>query len=399
VDPIPNETAADVMQFDLKGEGGRWICDGAEPFPPNREGVVRFSVTPGDLPPDTERLRHDSDLKTLMPSVDVDSEEAIEFVLGFFTGSRPVVAIRATAPIPREEFLFVAEAVVRKLKSTEDWKTEYVSLARQLKPLARWVLEQRTREVEDSVRAALADDQLTDQDYEALRSYPERLAKVEKLGARILVREPEVASHKPKPTGIYVIPDVEAIDFFSKHLKGTMTEARNAVARLSGLISTQQIVLTQRQGEATERFQRLITIIGAAVLVPGLVAAVFGANVDFPGRNSRGAFLAMLTLMAGSALASYAAIRSIESGWWRAAAKHRALKRLPSLSSATCIALTAAVAVALIALGALILARTEGGGGGANGSDPQVQTNGASVAGSNDRSHKKLNSDVTTDLR
>lgn len=394
--PISNETAAEVMQFDLNGDGGRWICDGEEPFPSNREGVVRFFVIPKDLPPDTESLRHDSDLKTLMPSVDIDSGDAIEIVLGFFTGSRPVVAVRAKAPIPRKEFLFVAEAVVRKLETTGGWRSEYVNLAGELKPLARWVLEQRTREIEDSVRAALADDHLTDQDYEALRSYPERLATVEKLGGRILAKEPKTVSHKPKPTGLFPIPDVEAIDFFSKHLNEAMTEARNAVARLSGLISTQQIVLTQRQGEATERFQRLITIVGAAVLVPGLVAAVFGANVDFPRRDSNGAFWAMLTLMAGSALASYAAIRSIESDWWRVAAKHSALKRLPSLSYATRLALTAAAAVALIALGALILARSEGEDGGANGSEPQERTNSASGVGSNAQSHKDRGSDVTT---
>jgi CorA-like Mg2+ transporter protein len=394
VDPIPNETTAEIMQFDLNGEGGRWICDGAEPFPPNREGVVRFSVAPGDLPPDTEHLRHDSDLRTLMPSVDVDGEDAIEIMLGFFTGSRPVVAVRAKAPIPREEFLFVAGAVVRKLEATEGWGSEYVNLASELKPLARWILEQRTREIEDSVRAALADDQLTDHDYEALRSYPERLAKIEKLGALIVAQEPEVASHKPKPTGIYAPLDVEALDFFSKHLEEAMTDARNAVARLSGLISTQQIVLTQRQGEVTERFQRLITIVGAAVLVPGLVAAVFGTNVDFPGRDSSGAFWAMLALMAGSALASYAAIRLIESGRWRAAAEHSTLKHLLSLSSATRLTLIAAIAVTLIALGIFVLARSERNAAGS--SEAQGQTSGEPEAGAKVNSHKDLGSGLTT---
>ena len=360
MDPIPNETAAEIMQFDPKGEGGRWICDGAEPFPPSREGVVRFFIVPWDLPPDTEHLRHDSDLKTLMPSVDVEGEGTIEIVLGFFTGPRPVIAVRAKAPIAREEFLFVAEAVVRKLKATQGWESDYVNLASELKPLARWILEQRTREIEDSVRAALADDQLTDHDYKALRNYPERLAKIEKLGAIISAQEPKVVSHEPKSTGIYASLDVEGLDFFSKHLEEAMADARNAVARLSGLISTQQIVLTRRQGEATERFQRLITIVGAAVLVPGLVAAVFGANVDFPGRDSNGAFWAMLALMAGSALASYAAIRLIENGRWRATAEHSPLKHLLYLSSATRLTLIASIAVTLIALGVFVLVRSEG---------------------------------------
>lgn len=394
MDPIPNETAVEVMQFDLTGDGGRWICDGAEPFPPNREGIVRFSIAPEGLPPGTEHLRHDSDLKTLMPSVDLDGEDAIEILLGFFTGSRPVVAVRAQAPIPREEFLFIAEAVVKKLRATEGWESEYVSFASDVKPLARWVLEQRIREIEDSVRAALADDQLTDQDYKALRSYPERLAKIEKLGALLLNQEPEVASHKPKPRGIYVPLAVEGLDFFSKHLEEAMADARNAVTRLSGLISTQQIVLTQRQGEATERFQRLITIVGAAVLVPGLVAGVFGANVDFPGRESNGAFWAMLALMAGGALASYAAIRLIESGRWRAAAEHTALKRLFSLSSAARLTLIAATAIMLIALGIFVLARSEATAAGS--SEARGRTSDKAGADSKVRSQDNSRPGITT---
>lgn len=71
-------------------------------------------------------------------------------------------------------------------------------------------------------------------------------------------------------------------------------------------------MLTQRQAADTQHFQRLLTLVGTAVLIPGLVAAIFGANVDIPGKGGANAFWAMLLLMVAGAVGSYALLRSLE---------------------------------------------------------------------------------------
>lgn len=89
-----------------------------------------------------------------------------------------------------------------------------------------------------------------------------------------------------------------------ERLQEVARDARDAIARLSGLLVSQQIVLTQRQARDAARFQRVVTIVGSAVLVPGMIAAVFGANVDFRGRNSVRGFWAMLAFMVAGGVGS-----------------------------------------------------------------------------------------------
>jgi uncharacterized membrane-anchored protein len=99
---------------------------------------------------------------------------------------------------------------------------------------------------------------------------------------------------------------------FGERFSAVGDEARETSARLSGLISSQQVVLQQRQAAETERFQRLLTLVGTTVLVPGLVAAVFGANVKFPGEGTVTGFWAMLLFMVGAGAGSYALLRTLE---------------------------------------------------------------------------------------
>jgi hypothetical protein len=132
-------------------------------------------------------------------------------------------------------------------------------------------------------------------------------------------------------------------------------DARDAVARLSGLISSQQIVLSQRQSLETARFQRVVTIVGAAVLVPGLVAAIFGANVGFQGRESSQAFWAMLLLMAGSGIGSYAVIRFLETGAWVQITQHRPVPWFKGLPAVARLGMLAAVALLVLAVGIVLM--------------------------------------------
>jgi len=97
---------------------------------------------------------------------------------------------------------------------------------------------------------------------------------------------------------------------------------------LSGLISSQSVVVAQRQAAETERYQRLLTLIGTTVLVPGLVAAVFGSNVQFPGSDTVDGFWAMLCFMVASGAGSYALLRSLERDVWARLARRLRLSRL-----------------------------------------------------------------------
>jgi len=90
--------------------------------------------------------------------------------------------------------------------------------------------------------------------------------------------------------------------------------------------------------------------------VPGLVAAIFGANVGFRGRESTEAFWAMLLLMAGSGVASFALIRSLETNTWRRVAEHRPITWLAAASVGSRLVAWSVTAVLLLAAGIALLA-------------------------------------------
>ena len=126
---------------------------------------------------------------------------------------------------------------------------------RALAQAARWAvvlaLRHRIDEVERSVHDALADEQGSPEAYLALRSYPARLMSVERLAASLPV--PVLGSTPPRQD-----------DRVARELRGAGDEAQEASARLSRLISSQQVVVAkqqalaaQRQADETQRFQRL----------------------------------------------------------------------------------------------------------------------------------------------
>ena len=75
------------------------------------------------------------------------------------------------------------------------------------------------------------------------------------------------------------------------------TDIRQRTDCIAGMVATQQFALAEQSQEATDKFQKRATIVGSAVLVPALVAAVFGANVALPGEEQEGGLVAMLFLM------------------------------------------------------------------------------------------------------
>jgi hypothetical protein len=154
---------------------------------------------------------------------DVDSLATVAFDVEFFTGEAPLVLLVASSPLPRNLVdrvcLLIAEDLKRKPEP--DW----VDLASDCRWLLVQVLRGRIRAVEDSVRAALADDAASDGDYVALREYPNRLAKVESLYRD--VPDPEWESHRPR--SLYSIPALS-----TPVIANPGEEARAAAARLSG---------------------------------------------------------------------------------------------------------------------------------------------------------------------
>jgi hypothetical protein len=356
VEELSLAEAREVFEFELSGSGRRLLTDGESGFGTDVGSVGRV-VVGGDA---EERsalmmgLVKDSAVRMSLPSSDVDSEKLFEVEVCFFTGKSPVVLMRGSGTLPRESVLVLLEEIERALKGAELDAPIYLNLGREVRGVVLTPLKRRIAEVEQSVRDALDDERFTNDDYDALQGYPARLAKIERLAKIIRDAEPQSRSFEPERTFPH-ISAAESVDFFFKWAQDVEEEARDSTARMSGLISSQQIVLTQKQASEAARFQRLVTIVGAAVLVPGLVAAVFGANVGFRGRDSTASFWAMLLLMAGSGLVSYTLIRATEIGLPASLAESRAVRWARALGPGVRLGVAAATGTCLALAGVIVL--------------------------------------------
>jgi hypothetical protein len=296
----------------------------------------------------------------VLPEDDVDSDDVHEIVVDFYEGELgPVVALVFASALPRSVALATVAEIADDLHRERRWMAEHGSdwnlldVAKDVRWVAVSILRGRVRAVEESVRRALSDEHVSTADYEALREYPVRLARVERLAATAPM--PSYEDHRPRSP--YALLSPPTVDHFRSGFDGVPNEARDAVARLSGLISSQQVVLTRRQAEETERFQRLVTLVGTAVLVPGLVAAVFGANVGFHGRDRLGAFWAMLLFMVAGGVASYALLRSLELRVWSRFAKRSGLANLSRVPDDARLLLLATFGALVFAAGLFVLSR------------------------------------------
>ena len=353
LNPIPLEGNRVLLELQIATGELRVILAGDEPFAEDAQGVARIGTSEqpgwrGNLASDAHP---DSMVELRLPSVELDSDSVFGLSLWFLSGPNPVVLLHGDA-LPRLTLDYVFAVVVSTLKKTDWDKGRYLDLAQEVENMGLWALRQRTREVEQSVRDALDDETFSSTDYAALRGYPARLARVEAAASDLNDAGRESKSAEPQGSlgglGLgRVVPD-----FFHKYVNEAADDARDAVARLAGLISSQQIILSQRQALETARFQRVVTIVGAAVLVPGLVAAIFGANVGFQGRESSQAFWAMLLLMAGSGIGSYAVIRFLEAGAWAWITQHRPVS---SLNAPARLSALAVVALLVLVVGIVLM--------------------------------------------
>lgn len=347
-DDVALDVTQTLAQIDVRSGERRMLVSGEPPLDDDGEGIARvMTLAPGvDLRGLEPAAQPDSTASLRVPALDIDDDALYPVSVKVLIGPRPVMIVSGDQPLPRTVVAAVAHRWGRTLtEDVEDGETPR-DTAQSVKNTALSVLRNRIFAIEQSVRDALADEEIGTRDYAALRDYPARLATVERLAAAVLDPEPSWMSlHPPKlgPFGV-AMPEV---DFFFKHAGDIEGDAKQAVTRLSGLLSSQQVVVMQRQRLEVERFQRVVTLVGAAVLVPGLVAAVFGANVGFHGRDRPGAFWAMLVFMAAGGVGSYALLRSIELGVWADVAQRWPLRTLrPRMWPLTLGALAVGLAIA-----------------------------------------------------
>jgi hypothetical protein len=381
-DGVRLDEPADLLDFRITDGETRWLIDGGSPIEGSVDGVVRVRL--GSWTEAAYRSPEgafpDSSLEVRVPELDLDSDTIHDIRIEFFTGTSPLILISGETSVHRTTLRYVIDEAIDAVAES-DWREgRYIDVAEKAEFVGLRILRTRITEVEQTVRIALEDPEFSDDDLAALRRYPERLAAAESSARSLRARWPKAVSAEP-PTGL--LPAWGPIDVvpnpYGDLVGKAEQDAKDAVGRLSGLISSQQIVLTQQQNQDTKRFQRLVTIVGATVLVPGLVAAVFGADVGFHGRDTTDAFWALLLLMLGSAALTYALLRSFEAGVWeglrdstlgRWVAKRSATERLSGLG---------VVGLVLIVVGVAILLKAPGSSG-------NPQSNSASTDSKNAKS-------------
>jgi CorA-like Mg2+ transporter protein len=96
-------------------------------------------------------------------------------------------------------------------------------------------------------------------------------------------------------------------------------DLRQAIDGIGGVVASQQFAIADAQQkvvsdqqEASDKFQRRATIVGSAVLIPALVAGVFGANVYVPGKDEPRGLVAMLLFMVALGVGTWWAIVSLD---------------------------------------------------------------------------------------
>jgi hypothetical protein len=359
-DGVRLDEPADLLDFRITDGETRWLIDGGSPIDGASDGVVRVRVGSWRDPlyRSAEGVHRDSSLKIRVPELDLASDTVHDIRIEFFTGTSPLILISGETTLPRTTLRFVIDVAVAAMQEV-DWREgRYPDLADRIEYLGVRILNTRIGEIERTVREALEDSDFSDDDLRVLRSYPDRLAAVESSARSLRQEWPAARSAMPDGGRFAVMPVVPSR--YGDFVDEAERDAKDAVGRLSGLISSQQIVLTQQQNQDTKRFQRLVTIVGATVLVPGLVAAVFGADVGFHGRDTTDAFWALLLLMLGSAAVTYALLRSFEAGVWedlrdsalgRWVAERSATERLSGLGVLGLVLIVVGVAVLLKAPG------------------------------------------------
>jgi len=84
---------------------------------------------------------------------------------------------------------------------------------------------------------------------------------------------------------------------------------RTGLSLVSAVSTSQALKIARESQRSSEHFQRVVSVLGAAVLGPALVAGLFGANTALPGRDKWWGFALMLVLMVAAAAAIFGLLK------------------------------------------------------------------------------------------
>jgi hypothetical protein len=120
--------------------------------------------------------------------------------------------------------------------------------------------------------------------FERLNELGDRLRQVERELAAILQRSPP--SGRQNGQRLEPTYQVEARYRASlEKVRSLQSQVRLAGETMASTMMAKQLALAERQQAESDRLQRAGTILAAFVLIPGLIAAVYGANLRLPGAN------------------------------------------------------------------------------------------------------------------
>lgn len=105
------------------------------------------------------------------------------------------------------------------------------------------------------------------------------------------------------------VRDREAAERLDQTIDRTLRRLGELSDRMRSAFDVAQLQLAELQGRRTERLQQKFDLVAAVLLVPTLIAGMYGANTDFPGRESEWGTVLMLLLMVFGGIATYSLLR------------------------------------------------------------------------------------------
>jgi hypothetical protein len=87
---------------------------------------------------------------------------------------------------------------------------------------------------------------------------------------------------------------------------------REAFRSLSNAATGEQLYTAREQQQSSERLQNTITFVSVTLLVPALIAAIYGANVNELTPGATGRITSLLGAMAAGALISTLGLRAVQ---------------------------------------------------------------------------------------
>jgi Mg2+ and Co2+ transporter CorA len=142
--------------------------------------------------------------------------------------------------------------------------------------------------------------------------------------------------HKAEHAWFYGVTDVPAaervdilVDRSLKDLRELSEELRSAFDIVQSQSTARQLALAQRQQDQTKGLQQKLELITAVLLVPTLVAGIFGANTYLPGKEQTLGFELMLVLMVVGAVSAYMVVRAPRKRAERAASEESDAQAAP----------------------------------------------------------------------